>query len=1072
MSLANDYRPKDWDDVVEQGITTTILRNLCNADNLSCRNFLLTGPAGTGKAQPMDSLVLTPNGFIHMGDVRVGTVVFTHTGAKSEVVGVYPQGVRPIYEITLSDRTKIRVSDEHLNVVYRYNTDKKQREDFCLNTKDLIALYKKSYYKLRMDLPIIDWDSQDLPIDPYLLGVLIGDGSLSGGNMGFCNAESDIINRVNSILLRDWNCYLNKMPGDNYDYRISPCEYTNIKYTFMFHGIEYVGCDSMCAAWCSAGLPYVSHDTIAKIGNMISNGDYSYCAKYGVEPNDISCIINPVYGTSSGVKQLKTILDDLKLNCKSIDKHIPKQYLNNSYMNRLALLQGLIDTDGHVDASGAIEFSTSSKTLSDDFAYLVRSFGIRDTISIKHAKYKSQKTGEYVQCNDSYRHFLKVPSDLQYCLSIKHNAHKRKRQHEPHRNIVSIEYVGDMECQCIYVAHPDHTYISDGFIPTHNTTISRLMATMLNGGEGEVIEVDAASHSGAEATREIVEQAKTFPLIGKYKCIVLDECVTGDVEILTDQGFKRFDACDGSESVAQYTDDGNIEFVLPTEWIKNPYSGDLIQWNPRQWCSVRMTPNHVQPIYYTKSHQIKDKYISDVKFNGANRLIVAGKSVGTKTNLTAIDRLAIASQADGTIQQVNSLYVHWSMQLSKQRKIDRFIEICKSGNIPYTEIKARQGCRRFTYNLPLTTSKLLSTHFNLEDFSYSYARDFVDEIVLWDGYQTDDYVQYVSTVKENCDFVSAVACLGGYSARQRVQVDNRKDSYKDCYKVFMYDTMMSGCQRIGRTVKTVPYDGYVYCVKVPSHKIVVRSEGFVFITGNCHALSSQSFQVLLKVLEESPAKTVWFLCTTNPEKIPKTVTSRVQQFQLSKISLEGIEQRIKYVLDSEIAKGRDVSYTPDGINFIAKLAQGGMRDALTQLDTVLAFSNQITSETVASALNLSNYDDYFALLSAVANHDNTAIVDIVDRIYNSGVNFIKWFEDFNSFVMNIIKYILLQDIGRTMIPSQYEGKLSKYNMAHYSICLRLSNVLMNINNELRNTNYLQETVLARLCTLPPKTANK
>lgn len=615
-------------------------------------------------------------------------------------------------------------------------------------------------------------------------------------------------------------------------------------------------------------------------------------------------------------------------------------------------------------------------------------------------------------------------------------------------------------------------FLLTGPAGTGKTTTARIMANNLNDGEGEVIEVDAASHSGAEAMREIVEQAKTYPLMGRYKNIIIDECVTGDVEILTTQGFKRFDLCDGSEEVAQYTDDGNIEFISPMEWIKNPYCGEIIQWNPRHWCSVRMTPNHVQPLFYHKAHMIRDKYISDVRFSVSNSLVVAGKGVGLKDVLSAVDRLAIASQADGSIQSINQNYVHWSIQLKKQRKIDRFIDLCTSGNIPFTEIAARSGCRRFTYDLPLTTSKILSTHFNLLDFSYNCARDFIDELVQWDGYITDSYIQYVSTVKENCDFVSAVACLGGYSARQRVQVDNRKATYKDCYKVFMYDKVLSNCQRIKPTVKSVPFDGFVYCVRVPSQKIVVRSGGFVFVTGNCHSLSGQGWQVLLKTLEEAPARTVFFLCTTNPEKIPKTIISRVQQFQLSKISLKGIEQRIKYVLDSEIAKGRDISYTADGINFIAKLAQGGMRDALTQLDTVLAFSNQITSETVASALNLSNYDDYFALLSAVAKHDNTAIVDIVDRIYNSGVNFIKWFEDFNSFVMNIIKYILLQDIGRTMIPSQYEDKLSKYNMAHYSICLRLSNVLMNINNELRNTNYLQETVLARLCTLPPKTANK
>lgn len=245
------------------------------------------------------------------------------------------------------------------------------------------------------------------------------------------------------------------------------------------------------------------------------------------------------------------------------------------------------------------------------------------------------------------------------------------------------------------------------------------------------------------------------------------------------------------------------------------------------------------------------------------------------------------------------------------------------------------------------------------------------------------------------------------------------------------------------------------------------------ILDEVQAFSSQSWQVLLKVLEESPARTVFCLCTTNPEKIPKTITSRVQQFQLSKISLKGIEERIKYVLDSEIAKGRAITYNADGINFIAKTANGGMRDALSLLDKVLVFSSDITSETVATALGLSSYDDYFALLNAVAKHDNTAITDIVDNVYNSGTNFVKWFEDFHSFLMNIVKYILLQDIGRTMIPSHYEEKISKYNMNHYAVCLKLSNTLMIINKELRGTNYLQETVLSRLCTVPPKpTASK
>lgn len=764
MSLANDYRPTEWEDVTEQGLTVKILKNICDSGELSCRNFLLTGPAGTGKAQPLDSKVLTPNGFIRMGDVTVGTEVYTHTGAVAKVSGVYPQGIRPIYEITLSDRTKIRVSDEHLNLVYRYNTDKKKREDYVLTTVDLIEFFRKSAYKLRIDIPQVDWVSQQLPIDPYLLGLLIGDGNLAN-NLGFTNSESDIIQRMNTILNRDWDCYLNKLSGDNYDYRISPCVNTTVKLIFNFDGVEYIGCTAMRDAWCAAGYPVVCTDTIAKIGCMIAEGDYSLCESFGVTKDIISCSINPKFGTISGAMRLRNTLSNLKLDCKSVDKYIPTMYLRSSYSNRIALLQGLIDTDGSISWRGSnrgIVFSTSSKTLSEDFAFLVRSLGIRDTISIKtNCGYKSKKTGEFVHCRDHYVHHLKVPKDLVIFSSEKHKARWKPSMYEPMRNIVSIDYVGDVECQCIYVDHVDHTYISDDFIPTHNTTLARLMAKKLNGGieDSEIIEVDAASHSGADDMREIVAQAQTYPVLGKFKIFIIDEV---------------------------------------------------------------------------------------------------------------------------------------------------------------------------------------------------------------------------------------------------------------------------------------------------------------------HSLSDKAWQTLLLTLENAPARSVFFLCTTNPEKIPKTITSRVQQFQLSKISLNGIFNRLKFVLDSEIAKGKPYTYTDDGLSFIAKSAAGGMRDALTSLDKVLVYNTDITSENVSAALVSFDYEDFFSLLGAVAKRDNAKIAETIDKVYNSGTNFVRWFEDFHSFIMNVAKFVLLQDINKTMIPAHYAEKLSKYSMNHYTICLKLANVLLTLNQELRTTNYQQEVALTRLCGLPTK----
>ena len=246
----------------------------------------------------------------------------------------------------------------------------------------------------------------------------------------------------------------------------------------------------------------------------------------------------------------------------------------------------------------------------------------------------------------------------------------------------------------------------------------------------------------------------------------------------------------------------------------------------------------------------------------------------------------------------------------------------------------------------------------------------------------------------------------------------------------------------------------------------------VFIVDEAHVLSNQAWQVLLKVLEEGAGKSIFIFCTTNPEKIPATILSRVQTFQFSKISLKGINDRLLHVLDSEISEGRKLTYEPEAVNYIAKLANGGMRDALTLLDKALAYSSDITTSNILSALNLPSYDDYFSLLSAYSKKNNAEIASIVHQVYNSGINFVQWFENFHSFVMNIVKYILLQDINKTMIPCVYSDKISKYTAAHSAVCLRLANKLIDLISDLKTTQYLEEVALTYLCTVPKKGGTK
>ena len=242
----------------------------------------------------------------------------------------------------------------------------------------------------------------------------------------------------------------------------------------------------------------------------------------------------------------------------------------------------------------------------------------------------------------------------------------------------------------------------------------------------------------------------------------------------------------------------------------------------------------------------------------------------------------------------------------------------------------------------------------------------------------------------------------------------------------------------------------------------------IFIVDEAHCVSPAGWSSFLKVLEEQPAKSIFVFCTTNPEKIPATIISRVQTFQLSKISTQGIYDRLIHVFNSEIAEGRKLEYKYDAVMFIAKLANGGLRAALTDCDKCLAFSNKISMENITQALNLPNYDDYFLLLMAIAKKNNVQITEIIHRVYNSGVNFVNWFEKFHQFVINIVKFIFMKDISATMIPSHYLEKIQKYNESHSILCLRLANKLIKLNSELKYTTYQQELALTYLCSINNK----
>lgn len=201
---------------------------------------------------------------------------------------------------------------------------------------------------------------------------------------------------------------------------------------------------------------------------------------------------------------------------------------------------------------------------------------------------------------------------------------------------------------------------------------------------------------------------------------------------------------------------------------------------------------------------------------------------------------------------------------------------------------------------------------------------------------------------------------------------------------------------------------------------------------NCHMLTIQSWNGLLKLLEEPPEYVILLLCTTNPEKIPGTILSRVQRFNLARISTQGIINRLKHIIDSEnkdFMQAQDLSeseiqlrnqliqenkpyiqYEDSAISYIARLAKGGMRDSITNLEKCLDYSRDLTLDNVHTILSGGvNEQTLLEFLKYTLNKDSKGCLLHFNNIYMSGVDTLLFLKLYIEFLENCIKYIITQD---------------------------------------------------------------
>ena len=243
------------------------------------------------------------------------------------------------------------------------------------------------------------------------------------------------------------------------------------------------------------------------------------------------------------------------------------------------------------------------------------------------------------------------------------------------------------------------------------------------------------------------------------------------------------------------------------------------------------------------------------------------------------------------------------------------------------------------------------------------------------------------------------------------------------------------------------------------------SEFKVFILDEVHSLSNQAWQAFLKTLEEPPAKAIFILCTTNPEKIPATILSRVQRYNFQKISTEGIFNRLKHIVECENAemadKSVDIHYQDEALSYLSRLCEGGMRDGITLLDKCLSYSNNLTVDNVVKALGVADYETMFRLVDALDLNDIKTTVSLINDTYNSGIDLKLFIKTFFEFVLDINVLFSTGDKNFIKIPDTYLDTLRQFSDNKVDTTKRLLDLLVELQGKIKYEQNPKAVVIAQ-----------
>ena len=364
-----------------------------------------------GRAQPVATPVLTPFGWRAIGTLQPGDAVIGSDGRPTQVLGVYPQGRKAVYRVTMSDGASTHACGEHLWAVRTPSDERRNRTAEILETRQMIGRLRPAHqywYELPLLTSPVAFPEREVPLDPYALGLLLGDGCLTTSTTpAFASADAELV--------------------------------------------EALG------------------DGLAPLGVRVA-------AKSGVDYTRLH-----VHGGRGGVMLADPVTEALRrldlAGTRPETTFVPEVYLHNAVDVRTALLQGLLDSDGGTVEQEKrpcrIRFATSSKRLADDVVFLVRSLGGVAYHPVRPAEGRAPGGANGQpgwHCNDAHILDIQLPTSMvPFRLRRKSEVLARSGRGRPKRFIHAIEPAGEEECVCIRVAAPDHLYVTEDLILTHNT---------------------------------------------------------------------------------------------------------------------------------------------------------------------------------------------------------------------------------------------------------------------------------------------------------------------------------------------------------------------------------------------------------------------------------------------------------------------------------------------------------------------------------------------------------------------------------------------------------------------------